>query len=218
MDGIERTRARRGGVEIDVLGNLIDRRVEHLTGYQNAAYAQRYQDLVRKVMAMPLPIAARLVAVQLVDGEHSSPWSFGAELTSLLVNESILRRASPGWLDKYIAADMELDEFFTEQTQKACDDGELNPDSSVRNTLVDEIGRATWALCVGHLQVVRQRSVRALAARPTHLSRNSTAIRALQRLLNTYPLETPLTDELIAQTCTALEEAGLRKNTIRGVN
>jgi hypothetical protein len=175
-----------------------------------------FQTMAGKVMAMPLPIAARLVGVQLVDAEHASPWSFGAELTSLLANEAILRRASPGWLDKYIAADIALDEFFNAQIQKACDDGELHLDGEAGNTQVDELNRATWALCVGHMQVVRQRSVRVLTSGATRLESDSTVIRALQRLLNTYPLATPLTNELIAETCAALEAVGLRKKRTRG--
>lgn len=176
-----------------------------------------FQGLARKVMAMPLPIAARLVAVQMIDDEHASPYSFGSELTTLLANEAILRRASPGWLDKYIAADIAVDDFFSEQIEKACEDGELSLDNTLKSTQVDELSRATWALCIGHLQVVRQRSVRALAARPTRLERDSTIVRTLQRLLNTYPLSTSLTDELIAETCKMLADAGLRKNRIRGI-
>jgi AcrR family transcriptional regulator len=173
--------------------------------------------LARKVVALPLPIAARLVAVQLVDAEHASPFSFGAELTTLLANEAILRRGSRGWLDKYVAADMAVEELFYEQLARAWDEGEIAGPAERKEMLVDAINTATWSLCIGYLQVVRQRGVRALATNTTRLEVDSTIVRALQRLLNTYEWRAPLTDEWIARTGEALEQIGLRTRG-RGVS
>jgi AcrR family transcriptional regulator len=174
--------------------------------------------LARQVVALPLPIAARLVGIQLVDAEHASPFSFGAELTTLLANEALLRRGSRGWLDQYLAADAAVEQLFYDQLARAWDDGEIGGHAERKETLCDAINTATWSLCVGYLQVVRQRGVRALAAtRTTRLEVDSTIIRALQRLLNTYEWRTPLTDEWIARTGEALEQIGLRtRNARRG--
>ena len=169
-----------------------------------------FEALVRKVVALPLPIAARLVAVQLVDAEHASPFSFGAELTTLLANEAILRRGSRGWLDKYLAADMAVEQLFYEQLARAFDEGEIVGPAERKATLVDAINTATWSLCVGYLQVVRQRGARALATNTTRLEVDSTIVRALQRLLNTYEWREPLTDAWIAKTNETLEQIGLR--------
>lgn len=169
-----------------------------------------FDALVRKVIALPLPIAARLVAVQLVDAEHASPFSFGAELTTLLANAAILRRASRGWLDKYLAADKAVEELFYQQLLRAWDEGELVGPADTKAALIDEINTAAWALCVGYLQVVRQRGVRALGTNATRLEVDSTIVRALQGLLNNYEWRTPLTDAWIAKTGELLEQVGLR--------
>lgn len=166
--------------------------------------------LVRKVIGLPLPIAARLVAVQLVDAEHASPFSFGAELTTLLANGAILRRASRGWLDKYLAADKAVEDLFHQQLVRAWDEGELVGAAKHKALLIDEINTATWSLCVGYLQVARQRGVRALGTSTARLEVDSTIVRALQGLLNNYEWRTPLTDAWIAKTCELLEQAGLR--------
>jgi AcrR family transcriptional regulator len=169
-----------------------------------------FEALARRVLALPLPIAARLVAVQLVDPEHASPFSFGAELTTLLANEAILRRGSRGWLDKYLAADMAVEQLFYAQLDRAFDDGEILGDVERKATLLDAINTAVWSLCVGYLQVTRQRGVRALGANATRLEVDSTIVQALRRLLSTYEWRAPLTDEWIARTGEALEDMGLR--------
>lgn len=174
-------------------------------------YSQvHFMELVNKLMALPLPLAARLVAIQLVDNIHSSPYSFGFQLITLLGNEAILRRASTGWVEKYIACDVEIDQLFQDQFGKACDDGELIVDGESRELVLNEIITATWALCVGYSQVNQQKSVRSITQDPTRLETNSVVIRAFQRLLNSYQWQAPLTNELIKETCQQLEQLGLR--------
>jgi AcrR family transcriptional regulator len=131
--------------------------------------------LVRKVIALPLPIAA-----------------------------------SRGWLDKYLAADKAVEDLFHQQLVRAWDEGELVGAPKHKALLIDEINTATWALCVGYLQVARQRGVRALGTSTARLEVDSTIVHALQGLLNNYEWRTPLTDAWITKTCELLEQAGLR--------
>jgi hypothetical protein len=69
---------------------------------------------------------------------------------------------------------------------------------------------AVWSLCVGHTQVFRQRNVRAAVTQQLSLNRHAPVVHALQRLMNTYPWQAPLTEELLDHTCQVLADEGLR--------
>lgn len=169
-----------------------------------------FEQVARKVMALPLPIVARIVALQLVDVQHTYPYSFGSQLITLLGNEAILRRASQRWLEKYLAHDVGLEQFFERLMLDAAEQGELLVAPEARQAMVNEINTTTWALCTGHVQVMRHRSARVLGPDELHPVYDSTVVRGLQRLLNAYPWQTPLTDELLDHVCQLLGEAGLR--------
>jgi AcrR family transcriptional regulator len=169
-----------------------------------------FEKLARTVLALPLPIAARIVGVQLVDRKHTSPYSFGSQLITLLGNEAILRRASPGWLEKYIARDIAVENLFQQVLLEAAQAGELRIDAHDRERLLGEITTAIWSLCVGHTQVTRQRNARTLADDSLRLEPDSIIVRALQRLLNTYAWRAPVSDALLDQTCKSLAAHGLR--------
>lgn len=168
-----------------------------------------FEQLARTVLALPLPVAARIVAVQMVDRKHTSPYSFGPQLITLLGNEAILRRASPNWLEKYLARDAAIEELFRQALLEAATGGELKALEEQRAALVHELTTAVWSLCVGHTQVTNARSVRTLST-ASRLEPQSIVVRALQRLLNTYDWREPLTDALIERTCRTLAAQGLR--------
>jgi AcrR family transcriptional regulator len=169
-----------------------------------------FEQIARRVMALPLPIVARIVALQLVDVQHTYPYSFGSQLITLLGNEAILRRASPRWLEKYLAHDVSLELFFERLMLDAAEQGELIVAPEARRAMVNEINTATWALCVGHVQVMRHRGARTLGPDEPRLAYDSTVVRGLQRLLNAYPWQTSLTDELLERACGLLADEGLR--------
>jgi len=52
----------------ETLDSIVARRVEFLTGYQNAAYAQRYQDLVERVRVAELPFGKTLLTETVARG------------------------------------------------------------------------------------------------------------------------------------------------------
>lgn len=169
-----------------------------------------FEKLARAVLALPLPIAARIVAVQLVDRKHTSPYGFGPQLITLLGNEAILRRASPNWLEKFLARDAAIEDLFRKQLLNAAQSGDLTVDKGNRDALVHEITTAVWSLCVGHTQVTNARIARSLGDATSRLEPESIVVRALQRLMNTYTWRAPLTDALIEQTCRMLAQHGLR--------
>lgn len=168
-----------------------------------------FEQLVHRIMELPLPYSARVIALQLVESQHLYPYSFGAQLITLLGNEAILRRASPGWLEKYIARDIAVERLFNQQLRESAESGELLIEGD-KETLLNEINTALWALCVGHTQVMRQRNVRTLAVDTPRLELDSPIVRTLQRLTNTYPWREPLTDELLEHTCRVLVDHNLR--------
>jgi AcrR family transcriptional regulator len=169
-----------------------------------------FMELVNKVMAFPLPLNARFVAIQLIDSKYTSPYHFGDQLVTLLGNEAILKRASSGWVEKYIACDAAIDHLFQDQLSKASEEGELIIESEDRELVLNEIITATWALCVGYSQVIQQRNVRSFTQNSTRLESDAVATGALKRLLNSYQWKEPLTDELIEMTCQKLKQEGLR--------
>lgn len=173
-------------------------------------YHLHFLKICEQVMDLPLPMVERMVAVQLVGDEHSSPYSFGPQLITLLSNQAVLQRASPGWLEKYIASSIAIEHLFRQKLIEACAAGELNTGNNDRETLVDEIITSVWAICVGHDQVLSQRNVWKHEVKTVRLESDSNIIKALQRLLNTYQWKTALTDELIGHACRELENRGLR--------
>src|SRR5688572_23596273 len=138
-----------------------------------------FEQVARRVMALPLPIVARIVALQLVDVQHTYPYSFGSQLITLLGNEAILRRASPRWLEKYLAHDVNLELFFERLMLDAAERGELIVAPDARRAMVNEINTATWALCVGHVQVMLHRGARTLGPDEPQLADDSSVVRGL---------------------------------------
>lgn len=173
--------------------------------------------LIDRVMALPLPPVARIVAIKLVAHEHIWLYGFGPQLETLLANVPVLTRASRHWLDEYIARDIETEERFLRVIRDACVSGELDlnggryaQDKNDTTAMADEIVTCVWAICVGHNQVQMQRHARQITATPCTLEIASSIVQGMQRLVNSYPWKTPLSDELLKETCRQLTKQGLR--------
>ena len=177
-------------------------------------YQQHFMAVVKQIFALPLPAVARIPAVQLMDHSLVSPFGFAPQLETLLGNEAILRRASPGWLEKFIAVDIAVEDLFQQEILRACDEGELRVEAPQQEAIANELVTSMWSICVGHTQVQMQRSARHLLNQDTpertRLESDSVIVRSMTRMMNTYPWTTPLTEELLATTCQLLQKQGLR--------
>lgn len=180
-------------------------------GYQSQVHFKR---LVQQVFELELPSVVRIIAVQFVDQNRVSPFSFGPQLETLLGNQVLLKRASPRWVEKFLQTDMSVEKLFLQQVSDACDRGELVVSPEKKTEVVHEIITSLWSICVGHTQVAMQRSayniIEPVEAEPIRRDSDSAIVRVLTRLMNTYDWQTPLSEELIVRACESLHEIGLR--------
>ena len=177
-------------------------------------YQVHFMAVVKQIFALPLPAVARIPAVQLMDHSLVSPFGFAPQLETLLGNEAILKRASAGWLEKFITIDIAVEDLFREEVLRACRDGELQVDQAQQEAIAHELVTSMWSICVGHTQVQMQRNARHLLDQEVQpsgrLESDSVIVRSMTRMMNTYPWTTPLTETLLASTCRLLEQHGLR--------
>ena len=180
-------------------------------GYRSKVH---FKNLVHQIFELPLPPVAKIVAVQLMDHSLVSDIGFGPQLETLLGNESILKRASRRWLEKFMEINIEVEDVFTQLLLHACESSELLVAQDEKANLVNEIVTSSWSLCVGHTQVAMQRGSRNILDQgippPVRYESDATIIQTLKRLLNTYQWKSPLTSELIEYTCGQLQQSGLR--------
>ena len=180
-------------------------------GYRSNAQLRK---VFSEVLSMPLPVAARLIAVQLFCHEKVALYSFSAHLDLLLGNEAILQRASERWLHRFIEEHIAIEDLFRQTIFDACAAGDLMVDADQRDAMAHEMVIGMWSLCVGHTQVIMQRSARNVIGRgverPTCPQWDSPIIRSVKTVLNSYPWKTPVTDELITQAIKMLEDRDLR--------
>lgn len=166
------------------------------------------------VLSLNMPAATRLLSVQLFCHEKVSLYSFGPHLEMLLGNEAILQRASQGWLEKMIKADISIEQMFQQKIIDAIEDGEFKVEIDDTAALAEEIVTGLWSIGVGHTQVMLHRSARNIIGRGVEMTEkletNGAIIRSTTRLINSYPWKQPVTEESIEHACQLMQAAGLR--------
>lgn len=168
----------------------------------------------QKIMELPLTTPEILIAFNLMDFHKVSFYSFSDELDTLVSSDSIIKRASPFWLQRMIDASNALGQEFTNLIGKAVDSGEVDSEGRDRTQLITEIEVGGWALCHGYMQaVLRHQTRNALgpeAPLPFPLPTDDHLVRNTQRLLNTYQWQVPLSDEGIKKAAQLLTEMDYR--------
>jgi len=171
-------------------------------------------NVFRQIQSLPLPTPERLIATNLVCKEKIFLHSFDAQLGSLVNSKAILQRASKGWLEKMIRADKAVEESFASIIREACETGELQTKDNDTESLVEEINVGLWSMCVGFTQVAVQLDARSVIDEDYKttltMELGSPIINNIQRLLNSYPWKTTVTDSDLIRICKILEEKGLR--------
>ncbi len=175
---------------------------------------QQLHHVFTQVLALPIPAANRFVAIHLIDFEKAGLYSFAPLLETLVSNEALLQRASPGWLQKMIKTDEALEAQFYQALMHQCETGELDLPEQEFDEIVEEIQVGQWTLGVGFTQVAMQRYSRHLVGAgvelPFPLHPQSTILKSATRLMNSYPWKTPVTIADLEKACELLKEKGLR--------
>ncbi|MEH6357848.1 MAG: TetR/AcrR family transcriptional regulator [Pseudomonadales bacterium] len=172
------------------------------------------RQVFERLLALPLSMPEKLLGIGLMTPDKYQLYSFDSHLEMLIGNEALLKRASNGWIEKMVRVEEPLEQLFRDAISAAVDSGELALDGQNRKTLVEEILVAIWSMNVGFFQVAFQRHARAMVGEPADLpfplAITDPFTKTVQRLLNTYQWQQPLTDAGIKNLCGVLEQEGLR--------
>ena len=172
------------------------------------------RQVFRKIMEQPLSTPEILIAFNLVDYHKVWHYSFSDELNTLVSSDSIIKRASPLWLQRMIDVSNALGDEFYNLIGQAVDSGEVDSEGRDREQLITEIEVGGWALCHGYMQSVLRHYTRNAqgpeAPLPFPLTVDDHLVRNTQRLLNTYQWRSPLTDDGIKKAAQKLTDIGYR--------
>lgn len=172
------------------------------------------RQVFRKIMEQPLSTPEILIAFNLVDYHKVWHYSFSDELNTLVSSDSIIKRASPLWLQRMIDVSNALGDEFYNLIGQAVDSGEVDSEGRDREQLITEIEVGGWALCHGYMQSVLRHHTRNAqgpeAPLPFPLTVDDHLVRNTQRLLNTYQWRSPLTDDGIKKAAQTLTDIGYR--------
>ncbi|MGJ8692294.1 MAG: TetR/AcrR family transcriptional regulator [Thalassotalea sp.] len=173
---------------------------------------QEKQRVFKQVLTMPLTAPERLIAISLLDFSKVQMFSFDDQLESIVNTRAIMKRSSRRWLDHMITSSKVCEISFQHFLENAVASGELpsSPDD------LAELSIGSWSLMVGYFQTVRLHlswnseqelakydSLQPLAADNVH-------IKNLQRFINTFTWQQPLSSKDINKVCQHLVKEGLR--------
>ncbi len=172
------------------------------------------QQVFDQVLSFPVPVPDRMLAIHLINFEKAGFNEFDNLLATLISNEAVLQRASPGWLLKMVTADEAIEALYTQVLLSSFQDGELMVTEQERDEIIEEIKLGQWSIGVGFNQVAMQRYSRHLIGvgveLPFPLHPQSTILKSATRLMNSYPWKTQVTMERLEKACELLQENGLR--------
>ena len=172
------------------------------------------QQVFDQVLSFPVPVPDRMLAIHLINFEKAGFNEFDNLLATLISNEAVLQRASPGWLLKMVRADEAIEPLFTKVLVSAFQSGELMTPVQERDDIIEEIQLGQWSIGVGFTKVAMQKHARhlvnAAVELPFPLHPSSAIIKSATRLMNSYPWQAQVTIEGLEKACELLQENGLR--------
>lgn len=173
---------------------------------------QKKQHVFQQVLSMPLTSPERLIAVSLLDFTKVRMYNFDDQLESIVNTRAIMKRSSRRWLDHMISNSKVCENAFQAFLAEALASGELKADQNE----LEELSVGSWSLIVGYFQTVRLHlswnSEQELAEYDSlqTLSVDNVHIRSLQRFINTFSWQQPLSLEAMDKVCQKLQQEGLR--------
>jgi hypothetical protein len=140
--------------------------------------------IFERIFSLPVTTPEKLIGCMLLDYQKISLYTFDCHLDMLVSNEAILKRASPGWVAKMVAAEEALERICYLQIEQAARSQELDVhasacvadedglcteladlaaalgishDEMLLRTSVNELNVGLWAMNVGSVQVALQK-------------------------------------------------------------
>ncbi|REL27228.1 TetR/AcrR family transcriptional regulator [Thalassotalea euphylliae] len=172
-----------------------------------------WSKLFEQVFELPLTTPEKIVAIGLFDPEKVQVYPFDTDLDGFAANEVVIRRASPLWTDRMIAAHEKCEAIFNKLMHQAAYSGELKLNGHTEQ-MIEEINLSCWALMEGHKYVQRVTQTRLISEGTDTLqeptSTDSLIVKSIARLLNSYEWQTPLSPAGIEKAAALLVELGLR--------
>lgn len=213
MDFTMSSLAKEAGLSMGSIYKHIRTKEDVMVALATEMYKQQYTTF-EKILNLPMPFPVRLICLQMTNEASACCYEFGGQLDMLVGNEAFLKRASQDWLEKMMSADIAVEDLVSQSLLDAVDNGELAAKPEKIDALVEEILLGKWSMCVGFIQVARQRATRHLVGKgvdiPFPLDVEDAIVQSMKRLLNTYPWAETVTDQAIQAGCEMLVEHGLR--------
>lgn len=173
----------------------------------------KHCETFEKILALPITTPEKIIAITLINPKKVELYPFDNHLESFSVNELIISRASEKWADRMVKANEACEEVFYNCMKSAAQSGELTLEGDT-DQMIEEINLGSWALCVGFQNIHRVIEVRNIAAGTDTLhepiATDANNVRSLQRLLNSYTWQQPLTSEGVERVAKMLIDNGLR--------
>jgi AcrR family transcriptional regulator len=169
--------------------------------------------MFEQVLKLPLSTPEKALAVTLISPKKLQYFDFDYELQSYATNEAVIKRASPLWTSKVIEACNYCEQNFKLAIMEGINAGELLDVPNLTD-VIEEIIVSGWAMTVGYDQVQRvkqrQQIIEGTDSLLEPLAINDPIIRSSIRLLNSYPWQSPITQDSLVRIEQALIKLELR--------
>ncbi len=169
--------------------------------------------IFEQVLSLPITTPEKIVGLALLSKEKTQVYPFDSQLEAMAANEAVIKRASSYWTERLFRSGEACESAFIKWMHKAAFSGELKLNGNT-DAHIQELCTGTWALTVGFddVQVVKQ--IRLVSEGKSVLKEgaavDSPLIKNLQRLINTYDWQEPLTTEGVVKVSDMLIELDLR--------
>ena len=204
--------AKAAGTSMGTVYKHVQSKEDVLVGLATESYLHLHR-VYKDVLDFPVNLPERLISLFLVSPEKTHLYDFGAHLEMMILNPTILVRASAGWRERMVRADTQISDLFVNAMIDGCEQGELLISTEQRGTVGREMLQGLWALSFGFMGITFQQLSRELGGsipQPPSLTLEDPIIHSAKRLLSTYPWRTPPSDGELAKACRLLEEKGYR--------
>ncbi|MFT5756653.1 MAG: hypothetical protein ACI9LM_001373 [Alteromonadaceae bacterium] len=170
-----------------------------------------------RVLKLPLTTPEKILATALICPSKVQVYPFDSQLEIFVSNEYTLKRASLMWNERMAHANGRCQQAFRNVIDNAALSGELMLVGEHENHAQD-LYLGAWAIVAGFKQVQRATQYSSQLQGPTDetsthdsaVELNSPLVNNIQRLLNSYDWEQPLTDVGIQKSHDLLVKEGFR--------
>ncbi|MCG7584340.1 TetR/AcrR family transcriptional regulator [Photobacterium sp. OFAV2-7] len=169
--------------------------------------------VIRKILALPYSLPAKIVAINLVSQEAMYSYPFGYQLLAMLNSKDLLAKASDKWLTKLSLISMEIRSQFQDALRESVRTEELLCAEDEKEALIEEFMMLHWAVNIGYPQILNQPHDTYINEAKTNvnvpLTLDHPLVRATIRMTNSYPWKEPITRKVMSEIQQELITLGL---------